>query len=97
MSSVTVILGQAAPPTSPHRAKDSKERTNERAQFINFRLQQVKGHNVASWTKRLGSGAMVVERGGDRRIRASNATDRVKGEMLRIQEKPKVGAELNKS
>jgi hypothetical protein len=51
--------GKAAPPTSPHRVKDSKERTNEGAQFIISRLQQVKGHKCCQ----IGLKGWVVEEG----------------------------------
>jgi hypothetical protein len=50
--------------TSPHRVKDSKERTNEGAQFTISRLQQVKGHKCCQiGLKRLGSGGRWMELG----------------------------------
>jgi hypothetical protein len=52
--------GKAAPPTSPHRVKDSKERANEGAQFIISRLQQVKGHKCCQ----IGLKGGVGEEGG---------------------------------
>lgn len=67
-------------PTSPHRVKDSKERTNEGGGVIhNFQVATSEGPQMLpNWTKRLGSGGRwrelgAVEGGGINGIKARDS------------------------